>query len=108
MNKTFEHATCMPEHAEIRMTSTGPQGGDSGHGGWTKLTLNFRGGDAAIRVRDRDGHALLDTDKLDEPPGQIEIMVRGDWEMIGLELALRRIGLHLLQTEMESELENWR
>lgn len=105
MIKPFTHTTNMPEYADIGYRSTGPQGGDSGHGGWTKLTLNFRSGDAAIRVRDRDGFALLDTDKLDEPPGLVEIMVRGDWEMHGLELALKGLGLHLISAEHQAHLD---
>lgn len=95
----------MPEYAEVVYRSTGPQGGDTGHGGWTKLTLNFRGGDAAIRVRNRDGYTLLDTDKLDDPPGLVEIMVRGDWEMYGLELALKGLGLHLVNLEHQAKLD---
>lgn len=107
MIKPFEHSTGMPEHAVIRITSTGPQGGDSGHGGWTKLVFAFHGGDAAVRVVGRNRRCLVDTDDLGTLPATVEIMVRGDWEMNGLELALRRLGLHLLQVEMDKEMETW-
>ncbi len=105
MTKPFKHSTCMPEHAEVRMTSTGLQGGDAGHGGWTKLVFKFEAGSAAVRVTDRDHRCLVDTDDDGTLAGTVEIIVRGDWEMTGLGLALRRLGLHLLRAEMDAEME---
>ena len=97
----------MPEHAALTLVTSGPKGGDAGHGSWTKLTFRFESGSAAVRVADRNSRCMLDTDAANELPGVIEITVRGDWELEGLELALRHLGVHLLRCEMSEELDRW-
>jgi hypothetical protein len=95
----FTHVPVIPEHVELEYQTTGPCGGDAGHGGVTTLTLKFDSGATNLVVRDWRGDVVFRTDE----PVNLELQVLGDWEMEGLDRALKRLGLHLAQRDTTKE-----
>lgn len=94
----------MPEHVEVDYETTGPQGGDAGHGGETKLTLRFESGSRQVRILEADGGVMFDTEASHNwEPYEVEITVRGDWEMAGFDLALKQLGIQLIQRDLSQE-----
>lgn len=88
----------IPEHPSVTFTSTGPQGGDAGHGGRAELAIEFGGGSHEVIVeRWEDGRwvpVLVDTDAGDEGL-RLRVVSCGDWELDGLTRAIKRIGRRL-------------
>jgi len=70
----------------LEYETTGPMGGDTDHGGKTNLVLNLGHG-AHVMINDKK---IKDHSNLD--PLKINIQVTGDWEMLGLEQALQKLG----------------
>ena len=102
----FIHTADMPEHPEVEYRSTGPRGGDAGHGGYTTLRIAMDSGAKEVRVLDYRGRVLFDSERpyhANGTPDVIELTVRGDWEMSGLDVALKQLGLHLLQRDLNNE-----
>ena len=88
-----------PSILDVRVESTGPEGGDAGHGGFTRLELKSTANfymDATVdlgltgTVSKRPGEVLMV-----ELPEVVTLTVHGDSEMRQLREALRRILLVL-------------
>lgn len=74
-------------HLKAAVATTGEMGGDSGHGGWSEITLTNSEGNCGIEVATGGGHPI-DVD-------QVTIRVRGDAEMVVLANALEWAGRRL-------------
>lgn len=84
----------MPEHISATFESTGPQGGDSGHGGEASLEFRIESGDYSIAVEDGKGNILYAFEDYGE--GRVvRITARGDWELGSLGDALIELGRQL-------------
>ena len=81
-----------PAHTStsLEYETTGPMGGDAAHGGKTNLVLNLGSG-AMVSINDK-----IVTDDYDSQPMKINIQVAGDWEILGLKQALRKLGEEVL------------
>lgn len=84
----FNLCAAMPEHVGVDYTSTGPCGGDAGHGGSSTLIMDSESAIFNVALYDENGEEIVERDGVKE----VVISVAGDWEMEGLELALRFLG----------------
>jgi len=91
----------IPEYAGIKYTSTGKMGGDAGHGGQTDLVFVFETS-AEVRIQDKNNKVIYDYNDCHYEPIKITITVRGDWEIAGLNYALKKIGIELLSADAEN------
>jgi hypothetical protein len=89
------------EHIGIDYETTGPMGGDSGHGAYTKLKLFIRNGATDVTIRDESGKIIFDGSNINSSGGAtVEISVGGDWESAGFTKNLKLLGLALLKKEV--------
>ena len=77
----------IPEQVSVIAETNGPQGGDTGHGGYTSVTFSENGGgNNTVAVRLRSGHTLhFDYDEW----ASVTITASGDWEGCGLHIGMR-------------------
>ncbi len=89
----------MPEHPCLTFESSGPQGGDAGHGGWTSLTMqdDFDNATANVCQLGFKADGKLDNEGINfNQIRRASMSVSGDWEGAGLSLGLIRVGLGLV------------
>jgi hypothetical protein len=80
----------LPEAGQATFTTTGPEGGDAGHGGIAELTFRMAEGVHGIKLIVYDGD-----DDTDDKPREVfaddmsifdvTVSAQGDWELVGLE-----------------------
>ena len=80
----------LPEYCQMEFKTNGHQGGDSGHGGYA--TLKIQAGSLGAKVL-LSGYDDFDIDGGEE----IEITMRGDWEISGFAQALIELGKKILE-----------
>ena len=87
-NETTVIATSqdIPEFPVLIFDTTGPMGGDAGHGGNAYIGLVAGTTGAGLLVVDREGNDLLDYEMGDEV--RVFLSVCGDWETGALEDAI--------------------
>jgi hypothetical protein len=91
----------IPEHIGIDYNTTGPMGGDSGHGAYTLLKFYIDTGATHVLIKDEKGKLLFDGNNINSTgPVSIEISVGGDWEAAGFTKNLKLLGLALLKKEV--------
>lgn len=84
----------MPEHISARFETTGPQGGDTGHGGSATLEFEIESGDYTIEIADGKGRTIYSHEGYGA--GRVvRITARGDWELGSLAAALVSLGQQL-------------
>ena len=88
----YRYTAKIPEQTDISFSSTGSQGGDSGHGGQARLTFSMENGGVGFGVR---FHTDNEATHLEEVR-KIEISVMGDMELEGMATALIELGRSLL------------
>ena len=77
----------IPEHLDVTAETTGPQGGDAGHGGNTSITFEENGsGTHTVTVKLRNG-ATLDIESGEWE--SVTITAWGDWEGCGMHMGIR-------------------
>ena len=84
MSFTFTHQPAIPEHCGMQFSTSGLQGGDSGHGGYAVLTISQPDGGTDLIVQTEitsTQHDITETT-------QVNVSVGGDWEIIGLVSAI--------------------
>jgi hypothetical protein len=77
----------IPEQIDIIAQTTGPKGGDAGHGGSTGVTFVNNGfGCNIVEIRLRDGGIMeLGQDEWDA----VTVTSSGDWEGCGMHIGIR-------------------
>lgn len=80
-----------PEHVALRFLTSGPQGGDSGHGGHAELTFGVESGDFECTIEREDETRRLTG---------ISFMARGDWEIESLERAIVKLAFEIVDRRL--------
>lgn len=106
INKHIYVPAMIPEYTGIKYTTTGKMGGDAGHGGQTDLVFLFETS-ADVKIQDKNSKIIYKYDDCSCEPIKITITVRGDWELAGLNYALKKIGLELLSADAEKMRDNY-
>jgi hypothetical protein len=89
----------LPEAGQATFTTTGPEGGDAGHGGIAELTFRMAEGVHGIKltVYDDAGRNPREVFADDMAVFDVAISAQGDWELIGLEELIVMIAAPLRQ-----------
>jgi hypothetical protein len=83
----------MPEEIGLTVETTGPMGGDAGHGGWTYVEFYNDSDVLQVEVENRHGQfQSVDASK-------VRITVLGDWETHSMLDGLSKIGLRVMLAE---------
>ena len=91
MDYTLSTGRDMEEHPSLTFCTNGLRGGDGGHGGWTRLTVNTPNTGATLRIGDN----VIELDGLMD----VSITVFGDWEHLGFIDALIDMGTGVSKLE---------
>jgi hypothetical protein len=93
MRGTFQWNRCC--HFSVDFETTGPKGGDGGHGGYTQITFRDDGG-TCMEIAPEEGREP-------EQTSSFVIRFRGDDETLGLAKAFLSIGKQLCALEHSEE-----
>lgn len=88
----YETEANIPEEPTVRFISTGPQGGDAGHGGEATIEITLPSTGALVSVENSKGETVFEKQPYEVQEHKISITVFGDWELSGLENAIQVIG----------------
>ena len=89
------------EHVGIDYETTGPMGGDAGHGAHTKLKVYIENGSMDVTIMTEMGKVIFDGKNINSHGGVVvEISANGDWESAGFTKNLKLLGLKLLKKEV--------
>lgn len=97
---TYEVDANLPEEPTVRLLSTGPQGGDAGHGGEATIEIILPSTGALVVVENGKGETVFEKQPHEVQEHKISITVFGDWELTGLENAVQILG-DLLKQHVE-------
>jgi len=96
----YETEAQLPEEPTVRFISTGPQGGDAGHGGEATIEIILPTTGALVVVENDKGETVFEKQPHEVQEHKISITVFGDWELTGLEDAIQILG-DLLKQDIE-------
>jgi hypothetical protein len=85
-----------PEHISLRFITSGPQGGDSGHGAEAELTIAVESGEYELAIK---------RDERTRQLSEATFMARGDWEVNSLEESIVRLALAIIRERLGLSLE---